>query len=167
MIEVHLSWYEVYMAAWVGVSRRCRSLAKGRRTAGDASGSNENGWTNDIEGAAGEMAAAKAIGVYWSGSVDTFKDLLDVSDFEIRTRTKHHYELFVRPADPDNRLYLLVTGRAPDFRVIGGLTGTDAKKADWLKNHGKGYKPAYFVPTEELISIEKLMERMHENKVCT
>ena len=151
----------------VGCRRRIRSIQQNLRTAGDASGKDPDTWTHNIEGAIGEMAVAKALGVYWSGSVDTFKNLLDIENFEIRCRTRPNYELFVRPHDPGDRWYLLVLGESdnrkeegkpPIYRVVGVMRGSDAKRPEWLKNPGKGFKPAYFVPTDQLIDIENFID---------
>lgn len=167
IIEVELEWYEVALAVKVGCVRRVRSIQQNLRTAGDASGSDPDTWTHNIEGAIGEMAAAKGLGVYWSGSVDTFKKKLDIDNFEIRCRSKHYYELFVRPHEPQDRWYLLVRGHSanrkglrmpPIYQLVGVMRGSAAMRPEWLKNPGKGFKPAYFVPDECLIDIENFLD---------
>jgi hypothetical protein len=114
-------------------------------------------WNIDIEGAAGEIAAAKALGVYWGASVNTFKVGGDVGGLEIRTRSKSEYELLIRDNDPDDSIFVLVTGRSPNFEVVGWMKGKDAKREEWKQTHG-GRPPAYFVPQSELHSIESLKE---------
>jgi len=164
-IPIETTQFEIRQGALCGVERKISSLERGLRTAGDASGKDDDSWTHDIEGALGEMAAAKALNIYWGGSVDTFKKELDIDNFEIRTRSEHWMELFVRPHEPDDRWYMLVTGEAPSFRIVGIMRGKDAKREDWLKNHGGGkYKPAYFVPTNQLIPIERVVKKLDRNR---
>ena len=111
------------------------------------------------------MAAAKALGLYWGGSVDTFKKEMDLDNLEIRTRSRHSWDLLVRPYEADDRWYLLVTGEAPNFRVIGVMRGKEAKQPQWLQNHGDGkYKPAYFVPKDQLIPIERVLKKVEQNR---
>jgi hypothetical protein len=50
---------------------------------------------------------------------------------------------------------VLVTGRCPEYRVRGWITGAEAKRAEWLRNYG-GRPPAYFVPAEQLRGIEEI-----------
>jgi hypothetical protein len=111
-----------------------------------------------IEGAGGECAVAKALKLYWSGSVDTFKREGDVGDLEVRTRSEDWHELLIRPDDP-SAIYVLVVGKIPHFRLVGWIHSSVAKQRnDWLKPHG-GRPPAYFVPQSELRPIEELQRR--------
>ena len=99
------------------------------------------------------MAAAKALGRYWTMPVNTFKDGGDVGELQIRTRPRHYNELIVRPGDRDTDTFILVTGRSPQFRVHGYITGGQAKRRCWLHDYG-GRPPAYFVPQSALRPLE-------------
>jgi len=44
---------------------------------------------------------------------------------------------------------------APAFDVLGWMGGGEAKRSEWLMDHG-GRPPAYFVPTRALNTIETL-----------
>jgi len=112
-----------------------------------------------IVGAMGELACAKALGVEWEESVNTFKGIADVAgSVEVRTRTKERYELIVRPDDSDDRHYVHVfalpesTGGSREFVIRGFISGRDAKRVEWLRRHG-GYREAYFVPNSALTPI--------------
>lgn len=140
------------MAAQVGLVRQFEALKRGLP---DRHGYDGLGWSEHIEGAAGEYALAKHFNVSWNGSVNTFRTQADVQQFEIRTRSKHEYELLVRPNDPDDAAFILITGKAPDFRIQGWMLGKDAKQVHWKQTHG--YRPpAYFVPHSALHDIEAL-----------
>jgi hypothetical protein len=146
-IEVTLDTGEVFTAAQNGFFRQFEALRQGRP---DRHGAQpEGGWDLHIEGAAGEMAYAKARQRYWGAPVNTFKHGGDVGEIQIRTRSLHHYELIVRPGDRDDDIFVLVTGRIPTFRVRGWIRARDAKQPEWSKTHG-GREAAFFVPHSAL-----------------
>lgn len=142
-----LSKGEMHLAATVGCLRQIENLAGCRR---DAYGADpENGWTLHIEGAAGELAFAKWSKHYWSGNLGNLQ-ADDVGRVQIRTRAKHGWELPIHPRDPDDRIFVLITGRAPQLRLRGWIWGRDGKDQQyWSDPSGKG-RPAYFVPNAVL-----------------
>ena len=137
--------------ALVGSMRNVESL-KGRRA--PAYGA-KNEWHYHIEGALGEMAVAKALSVYWGGTVCSFHSADIGEQLQVRTRSSHTYDLIVRDADDDDHIFLLVTGEAPTYHVRGWMRGRDAKRDEFLKEYG-GRPPAYFVPQSELHTLEAL-----------
>ncbi|GAA3348560.1 hypothetical protein GCM10020358_67440 [Amorphoplanes nipponensis] len=146
---------EMQHAAMVGAFRQIESM---RLRLGDQFEADpDNAWSIHIEGAAGEMAAAKALGRYWAMPVNTFKHGGDVGELQIRTRSRHHNELIVRPGDRDSDAFVLVTGRSPHFRIHGYITGGQAKRRYWLHGYG-GRPPAYFVPQSALRPLELLSQ---------
>lgn len=153
--EVTLTWHECAMAAVVGNLRYLSSIKQGRVGRHGFSGGK---WTEHIEGACGEYALAKYLGVHWDGSVDAF-DRADVGRLEVRTRRRHDWDLIVRLDASDSSPFVLVTGSAPQFRVRGWIRGCDAKREAWLSNHGN-YATAYFVPASALRSMSDL--NIHE-----
>jgi hypothetical protein len=145
-IEIVLTNCEVAMGADCGVMR---NIAAWDRP--DAYGFDEEfGWNAHIEGACGEIAVAKALGRFWSPTVNTFKAPDIGLKIQVRTRWRHDYELYVRPDkdDPDHA-FVLATGKAPRFVIRGYRIGRDARREEWLQAHG-GRRPAWFVPTVEL-----------------
>ena len=150
---VTLSKQEFFYASQVGTMRQIASVLRGLPDRHGAKPA--DGWSLHIEGACGELAFARASGRFWSPSVDTFKSQGDVGGVEVRTRSEHHFELIVRESDDPSRVYALVTGRSPAFRVHGWLVGVDARRADWLRTHGNR-EAAYFVPQSELRPLKEL-----------
>lgn len=145
--SVHLAHHEVRMAAMVGLNRQLAGMRDNRQ---HKYGMNpEDGWRAHIEGACGELAVAKFLGRYWDGSVDTFKSVPDLADAEIRTRSRHDYDLLIRKDDDPTRVYIHVTGRAPKFHVRGWIRGADAQREEWWHNHGNR-EWAWFVPADAL-----------------
>lgn len=149
-----LEWYEVSRAALVGVSRNVEALrmnCRNQRTASDD-------WGIHVAGALGECAFAKATGRYWSGGVNTFKAGGDVGSIEVRTRSRHVYDLLVREGDKDSSIFVLVTGGPSEFLVHGWMHGRDAKQPAFRANHGN-HGPAYFVPPAALRPMSELEQR--------
>ena len=154
-MHLTLAWYEVRLAAQVGMDRYVRALKDGRTDAFGLEQRGSDGIALHVLGAAGEMAFAKATDRFWSGSIDTFADP-DVGKIQVRTRSRHDYELLVRPGDADDEVFVLVTGQVPTFWVQGWMLGKDAKRAEWAQTHG-GRPPAYFVPQAALQPTSALM----------
>lgn len=151
-MEVTLTNFEIFQAAMVGAKRNIE--AKIRRLP-DKHGFKGNGWDAHIEGACGEIAVAKVLNVFWNGSINTYKQLGDVSGLEVRTRSDLNYDLIIRDGDNSEAIYVLVVGRCPTYRVIGWLRGGDGKKAEYRQTYGD--RPgAYFVPQSALRPIEEL-----------
>lgn len=146
MMEITLNSYELMQGATAGILRNVASIKEQYNRAFTG-----REWQVHIEGACGEVAVAKAMGRYWGGSVNTFKAQgdLDSVGWEIRTRAEHSYDLIIRDDDQDDRVFVLVTGKAPNYVVRGWIKAGDAKREEWRKNYG-GHQPAYFVPQSEL-----------------
>jgi len=152
-MHIALEWFEVSRAALVGVSRNVEALRKGcqnRMPINDE-------WSIHILGALGECAFAKATNRYWNGSVNTFRSGGDVGEsIQVRTRSKHGYDLIVRRDDRDDDVFVLVTGGPHDFEVRGWMLGKDAKTGKFMANYGN-YGEAYFVPSRELRPVQELI----------
>jgi hypothetical protein len=146
-IEVTLTPAELACATTVAALRHYSAVSRGSRD-GHGLGRQE-GAECHFHGCCAEVAAARALGVYWPASVNSYKGADLEPDWQVRGRSRHDYELIVRRDDPDEHRYVLVTGVAPKLVVRGWMWGRDAKRDEWLKGHG-GRPPAYFVPTDVL-----------------
>lgn len=148
-ISVTLTLAEMMAGGVIGLQRHAEALLAARP---DAHGLDPSlGWHVHVEGALGELAFAKAVNRYWSCPVNTFRSGGDVGRVQVRTRSRAHYDLLVRPdADPAD-VYALVLGTAPRYTVVGWIYGREAKRAEWLHAYG-GRPPAYFVPQGALHS---------------
>lgn len=155
MIAIKLDWFEVRLAAQVGLERNVEALREGRTPSAGFS-KVEGAWEIHVQGACGELAFAKAADRFWAGSVNRFGCSGDVGRVEVRTRSRHDYDLLVRPGDADDSVFVLVTGVAPEFLVHGWVWGEEAKRKEWLRDYG-GRPPAYFVPQAVLNPLEALL----------
>lgn len=145
--QVSLELCEVLMASQIGATRHIAALKRGLN--GKHGCSPESAWQVHIEGACGEQALAKCLGIYWSGSINTFKHGGDVGCYQVRTRSRHDYELIIRPGDQQDSVFFLVTGLAPNYVVRGWIIGRNGRQDAWWKTHG-GREGAWFVPQASL-----------------
>ncbi len=154
---VKLEDYEVRNAISVGTDRHMEARRSGNADIHGARGiSFEAGFLLHIHAAGGELAAAKVLNRYWHASVNTYHRVPDVGDnLEVRTRLDSickngaDADLIVRDDDPDDRYFVHVIGRLPEYEVVGWILGADAKQQQWRNNHG-GHGEAYFVPRSQL-----------------
>jgi hypothetical protein len=144
-LNIRLSLAEMQIAAQVGIQRQIQNLKNGAVPAYGAG--NKNDWQLHIEGALGEMALAKHLGIYWDGK-GTMR-APDVGDVDVRTRSKHTYDLIVHDRDDDGRFIYLLTGGNGEYRFHGGIYARDAKHERYWKDPAGG-RPAYFVPQSHL-----------------
>ena len=150
--KVTLSASEMAFAAFAGAGREAANGVYGWGGAGRFS---KSGWDAHIEGACGECAAAKCLGVYWPPGMGTMKgpDLLDC--IEVRTTPGHNNRLPVKRTDPADRWFVLVTGTAPRFVVRGWIGPHDARRDEWWDD--KMEYPNWMVPQSALHPIATLL----------
>jgi hypothetical protein len=134
-----------------GMRRQGVNEAKGLR------GRNGGAWQGskalDIHllGAAGEMAVASYLGV---------KDLLyketqakkgsdDLPGIDIKTRSKHSYDLIVQKQEDPRKKFVLVTVERQQTLIWGWCYGENAMREEYWADPARG-RPAYFFPKERL-----------------
>lgn len=159
MYPVNLEEYEVSLGVFVGTKRNQEAIKLGKKDSFGFNGSQEEGLNIHIEGACGEIALAKFMNWFYSGSVNTYKDGGDVGKIQVRTRSRDDYDLIVRKNDKDSDIFVLVTGERPSYKIHGWIKAGDAKKEIFLKNYGRR-SPAYFVPQEFLLKISDLYKKI-------
>jgi hypothetical protein len=143
------------VAKHLGRRRQQEAVLAGRP---DAHGFNgDNGLELHVNGVLGEIAAARALDVPYTETCNTFKDPDLPCRIQVRTRSKHYYELIVRDDDSDNEAFLCVTGRFPGLWVRGWLYGWQAKQTQWRRSYGNR-EPAWFVPHAELRTVGELRD---------
>lgn len=147
-IPVKLTTIERQVAAFVG--QKLHEASKGLQDNHDLVVTEQEGLDIHIQGAIGECAAAKFLNVFWCGTVNTFKHVLDVGErFEVRSVASLDRRLIVRQDDPDDRYFISVAVHADTCFIKGFLLAKDAKKGKWLKDFNDR-EPAYFVSNDAL-----------------
>ena len=146
-MRIYLTDFEMRMAAHVGIERSIQSIAMGLK---DAHGFDGDGrWDINIEGAAAEQALAKYLGRYWGGDIGTFKKPDIGKNIQVRSTVLRNGSLIIRENDNENDYYVLVTGKMPDFEIVGYILGKDAKQNEYWKQPNE--RPgAWFVAQDRL-----------------
>lgn len=156
-MEVRLEWHEVLMGAHIGIQREIEAIKKLSR---DRRPNIAHSWDQGVRGALGEMAACKALGVFWDGSVNTYRTRPDIPpNIQVRTRPlddeRTQYDLIVRSSDKTTDNFVLVAGQRNVFIVRGWIGGEEARRDEWSRNYG-GHERAWFVPRTALRPIAEL-----------
>ena len=153
---VKLTADEIYHAALHGCLCRIRALLNGRRDRFQTDP--VESWGIAIEGAASEIAVAKALRLFWSGMTEF--GAMDVEGLQVRrSRTNC---LAIRPKDADTDRFVFVTGTVPQFSIHGWIYGFEARKPEYLRDPNGHNYPAYFVPIAALHPIEDLLSATPE-----
>lgn len=149
-IQVTLTHWEYKAAVDCANIRMATSNAAGWNNASTYKRTYAERIAEEIIGVCGEISACKALGWYWSPSVNTFHHTPDVgSDVEIRATAKDNGSLIHRDNDDPARWYILVTGEPPNMIVRGRIKGYDARRDEWVRNP-HGHRQAWFVPQSAL-----------------
>lgn len=153
-MQVKLNWAEIAMCAGVGVRRKVESLRTSLSPLHKFRA--HSGFEIDIQGACGEYAVAKALGLPWNGSVGSFKNP-DVGPYQVRTKVSTNYQgLALRENDKDGDITILVEGQVPDFTVKGWICNRNGKRKVFKRVLQSGRPPVFLVPPAMLNSIESL-----------
>lgn len=143
---IKLTLAEMLLGAQAGCQRQVQNLKNKVQHAYGAG--NDDDWQLNIEGALGEMALAKYLGVYWDGKGQMRAP--DVGNVDVRTRSQHYYDLILHPNDPDDRRFYLLTGQNGEYQVHGSILAKDGKKEEFWSDPSRKNRPAFFVPKSAL-----------------
>ena len=145
-ILIELSPSEIQMAALVGTQRTVQCIQNGSRNRYGAK--DTEAWQMSIEGAMGECALAKHLGIFWSKGTP---GATDVGPHDVRQTHHSHGKLIVHPTDDDKRRFYLVTGLMGKYLIHGYMYGCDAKQTKYWADPQDTGRWAYFVPQSDLI----------------
>lgn len=113
-------------------------------------------------GLGGEFAAAKALNVYpdiTSTQISQFDILLpDGTKAEIKTTEYGHGKLIVRKKSGGD-IYILVTGKIPNYKVIGFIAKRDLDK--YIDTSLNKDEPSYVVEQKYLTPVEDLISGIY------
>lgn len=93
---------------------------------------------NQAESIGAEIAAAKALGFeQFDASQSKWKQTADIGrNIEVRWSSWESAHAICKPTDREHDLILLVTGRSPDYKVIGYIPVAIARKPRFLHKSG-------------------------------
>lgn len=162
-LMVTLSPAELSIGATVGLQRqlKCLQRSKSGKSLENYKESWGNPgakglWGNSIEGALGEFALAKYLGVYPTGI--TGYDSTDVGEhYEVRTRPHPMDELFLKKRDKKDKYYILVIGSYGVYELKGWISAPEVfAHEEWYHNNEGRTSSSYWVPDEALNHISSL-----------
>jgi hypothetical protein len=106
-----------------------------------------------VRGAFGELAVAKALGIYWPAAVNPTRHDPDLGDdIQVRCTGYRTGRLCHHPDDPAHHRYVLVVGDPLDrLDVVGWRWGADCRDDEYWTDPGGG--AAWFVPQSDLTPI--------------
>lgn len=150
-VEFVFTEEERQQAVAEGLRRQGFNESKGLR------GRNGGAWKGskalDIHllGAAGEMAVASHLGMkdFLYKETQAKKGSDDLPGIDIKTRSKHSYDLIVQRNESPDKKFVLVTIQDKTTLIHGWCYGRDAMKEEFWADPARG-RPAYFVPKEKL-----------------
>jgi len=146
MEHIELSPSEMYAGALAGIMRQIENLRLGRQS---THGADQNKlWQIHIDGALGELAVAKCLGIYWAGKGE-FRGP-DVGSVDVRSSPLHTNRLILHPDDPDDRRFYFVTGMYGKYQVHGWCRGEEGKRDEYWMEPPKARAAAFFVPKTAL-----------------
>ena len=108
-------------------------------------------------GAAGEMAVASHLGMkeFLYKETQAKRGSDDLPGIDIKTRSKHAYDLIVQKNEDPDKKFILVTIENKTVLIHGWCHGRDAMKEEYWADPARG-RPAYFVPKTILAPIDTL-----------
>jgi hypothetical protein len=148
MTHIVLDPSEMMLAATAGVMRQVENIKRGVKPAYGAG--NERDWQYGIEGAMGEFALAKYLGIFWYGKGKMRGD--DVGTLQVRTSSRDNGDLILHPRDDDEKVFWLLTGLNGTYDVRGFIKAKDGKKQEFWRDPTGKNRPAFFVPQSELLT---------------
>jgi hypothetical protein len=159
-IEFVFSEEERKQAMEEGKRRQSVNEAKGLR------GRNRGAWRGDkaleihLLGAAGEMAVASYLGLkhelYKESEAKRGSD--DLPGMDVKTRSKHAYDLIVQKNEDSSKKFVLVTIECQKTFIHGWCYGHEAMQGQYWADPARG-RPAFFVPQSALRTMESLNEQ--------
>ena len=108
-------------------------------------------------GAAGEMAVASHLGIkqHLYKETEAKRGSDDLPGIDVKTRSKHKYDLIVQKNEDPRKKFVLVTIEDKTTFIHGWCYGKDAMKDEYWADPARG-RPAYFVPKEQLSPLDTL-----------
>jgi hypothetical protein len=141
-----------------GMRRQSVNEARGLRGRNGGASFGSKALEIHLLGAAGEMAVASHLGMksFLYQATEAERGSCDLPGIDVKTRSKHQYDLIVQKNEPAEKKYVLVTIQNKTTLVHGWIHGGEAMQEKFWADPAKG-RPAYFVPKEYLHPIDTLV----------
>ena len=138
---------------------RRQAVNEAKRLRGRNGGASFGSKALDIHllGAAGEMAVASYLGMKHElyKEVEAKRGSDDLPGIDIKTRSKHSYDLIVQKQENPGKKFVLVTIENQQTLLHGWCYGRQAMDVRYWADPARG-RPAFFMPKENLHPMETL-----------
>jgi hypothetical protein len=158
----HIVWQlspsEKALAIAEGERRQETNAKQGRLGRNNGPALGDDALRMHILGAGGEMAVASFLGLknFVFQETEAIRGSCDLPfNIDVKTRSRHYYDLICLLDESEDKALVLVTIQNQEIRLHGWLHAHQAKQPQWRKEHVLG-RPCYFVPKENLRSMEEL-----------
>lgn len=155
-VWIKLSLSEMIHGATIGAIRHYEAEQANRKMSSSFSKTDKDPMVSHVQGAIGEMVVAKALGRYFNPTVNSFKDADLGHDIQVRLRVRHDADMGHNDNDNPDHLYVLVTGRGPDYCVHGWELGRNVRVPKYRQNLSS-LGSLWFVPQNALRPIQSLI----------
>ena len=140
-----------------GMRRQSVNEAKGLRGRNGGASFGSKALDIHLLGAAGEMAVASYLGMKHElyKEVEAKRGSYDLPGIDIKTRSKHSYDLIVQKQENPDKKFVLVTIQNQQTLLHGWCYGRQAMDVRYWADPARG-RPAFFMPKENLHPMETL-----------
>lgn len=140
-----------------GMRRQAVNEAKGLRGRNRGPRFGQKALDVHLLGAAGEMAVASHLGMkdFLYKETEARRGSDDLPGIDVKTRSKHKYDLIVQKREDPDKKFVLVTIEEQTTLIHGWCYGREAMKEEFWADPARG-RAAYFVPKEHLHPISTL-----------
>jgi len=145
-IDVVLSTGDFALAGQLGHERTAEAVQAHRP---GRAGARPNNLAQDINGAAAEIAFARAIGADLSQS-NTPDQGPDVAGYHVRSTDWPQGKLIVRPGESPDNDYVLLVGFGLTWRIVGSIRGREAMQPKFHSRLQNGRPDCFMVPQAAL-----------------
>lgn len=160
-VEIILSPENLALAGAEAVRRQSQNEAKGLRGRNKAPDKGEKALRMHLLGCLGEVAVAELLGMqeHLFQAESAVRGAADLpGNIEVKTRSKHNYDLLIQLDDDPNKIFVLVTHEGGNTtQVWGWICGRDAARKEWIREFVRG-RPCYAVPQKALNPIESIKD---------
>jgi hypothetical protein len=156
-IEFVFSEEERKLAMEEGHRRQATNEAKGLRGRNKGPRFGDKALEVHLLGAAGEVAVASYLGLkeHLFKESEARRGSDDLPGIDVKTRSKHKYDLIVQRNESPEKKFVLVTIENQKTLIRGWCYGHEAMQDQYWADPARG-RPAYFVPKDGLRSMDTL-----------
>jgi hypothetical protein len=159
LVEITLSPEKLALANAEACRRQQENEAKGLRGRNKAPDRGEKALKLHQLGCIGEVAVAEYLGLqeHLFSAQSAVRGSADLpGNIEVKTRSKHSYDLLVQFSDDPNKIFVLTTHEGGDTTQIWGwIRGGDAMKKEWVREFVRGRR-CYAVPQSALSPVSTI-----------